>query len=164
MSCVFRVRESPLFAWRKCLRPAVPRKRPVDRTLRRMGRTRYFALGGRDDGGGEAGSTREVEPRGVTRASRARVRLHRSALMFGGRTRICAATAPIDLRRSVDGLPAAARDQVGPHRPPHPVQKVETWLGPHAESPTIARERPWRSTPRSSRRSSRESFLAAHGR
>ena len=33
--------------------------------------------------------------------------------MFAGKTRIYAATAPIDLRRSVDGLAAAARDQMG---------------------------------------------------
>ena len=33
--------------------------------------------------------------------------------MFTGKTRIYAATAPIDLRRSVDGLAAAARDQMG---------------------------------------------------
>ena len=36
--------------------------------------------------------------------------------MFAGKTRIYAATAPIDLRRSVDGLAAAARDQIG-HNP-----------------------------------------------
>jgi transposase len=33
--------------------------------------------------------------------------------MFSGKTRIYAATTPIDLRRSVDGLAAAARDQMG---------------------------------------------------
>lgn len=33
--------------------------------------------------------------------------------MFAGKTRIYAATSPIDLRRSVDGLSAAARDQMG---------------------------------------------------
>ncbi len=32
--------------------------------------------------------------------------------MFAGKTRIYAPTAPIDLRRSVDGLAAAARDRV----------------------------------------------------
>ena len=33
--------------------------------------------------------------------------------MFASKTRIYAATAPIDLRRSVDGLAAAAKDQMG---------------------------------------------------